>query len=664
MTHGSLLAQKLLAVLVLTALCCTWYGCGDSSTEDQVLGAVPTDAAQEAPDASSAPDAFMDAKADPGADAGDGKDVSLEADALSEQKDDVSVEADSGIPEASAEADPPDGAPPVCTTCHGDPIHFEAAPPKDTHGNLSTSDRGVGAHQAHRRAAKADQHIPHGPIACASCHIVPGDVNESGHMDSSPGAEVTWSGLALASNAQPTSWKSNVDTTCTGVYCHGATLKGGTLKQPVWTTVDGSQAGCGSCHGTPPATGHPKDKKCNKCHSAVIADCPDDNPSNCVFQDDVSATQSYKLHINGQIDVSISGCTGCHGAPPNNGAHAIHAGAADPPTAYGSLEPRPNAASYSFNCGYCHPLQGAAHMDGVVQVELFNASAPPAPTDPNSPADRRSIKRANPAAAYTPGTTTYPGEIADFTDGTCSSVYCHSEQVEAAPSVPLADAAKVAPLKFSWMTVDAFANSQANTCCQQGPENDYPSFPITVSRVYRNPKWAGETYSGVAQCSHCHGYPPRTSPPDNEGAGDSHSFKLSQAYGGYEQGHFYNMGAGWPVQCHRCHRATVSTALAPSGWHYDSATWDFIYDAPTPIAGFADHVNGKKDVAFDLSPPGCGSGQPDLQYPSVKCLLTATWNPATRSCSNVECHLQQDKVTWGAPYRDVVATECNACHQY
>ena len=35
---------------------------------------------------------------------------------------------------------------------------------------------------------------------------------------------------------------------CSNVYCHGSTLTpGGTNVQPVWTTVNGTQAVCGTC---------------------------------------------------------------------------------------------------------------------------------------------------------------------------------------------------------------------------------------------------------------------------------------------------------------------------------------------------------------------------------------------------------------------------------
>ncbi len=70
-------------------------------------------------------------------------------------------------------------------------------------------------------------------------------------------ATVTFAGLALTgippAATQP-SW-SRATATCASTYCHGATLLGGTATAPNWTLLDGSQAACTACHGSPPSTG-------------------------------------------------------------------------------------------------------------------------------------------------------------------------------------------------------------------------------------------------------------------------------------------------------------------------------------------------------------------------------------------------------------------------
>jgi predicted CxxxxCH...CXXCH cytochrome family protein len=539
-----------------------------------------------------------------------------------------------------------------CRSCHGDTASGNPAPPRGTNGEMLTTDPAVGAHASHLSTTTW-----HRDVVCTDCHTVPTSTSHSNGV-----VDFTWGAVPTAHGASPAF--DGTANTCQNVYCHGTTLlSGGTLTTPSWTTVDGTQKACGTCHGLPPDAPHPQGKTdCSTCHPAVIASCPPNDPAHCVFQPDSSATQSYKLHINGVVEVVGGACDSCHGAPPNNGAHQIHAGGADVPTAYGSLAPRTNAASYSFNCGYCHPLDASKHMNGTLEVELYDPAAPAVPADPLAAGDRRTVKRENPQAAYVPGTQTFQGEQHSYSNGSCSKVYCHSAENPQAVNIPYPTSA-AAPATFSWVSVTPFYDVTQNQCCN-GTADDYPDFTVNVTRKYASPKWVGETYAGAARCGHCHAYPPRAAPPGNEGAGQGHAWMDS----GFEDGHFYNMAAGWPIQCRRCHQQTVAGYLADSDWHYQQSDWTIVFDQPMAIADFTTHVNGKKDVAFDLSPANCDQTSPDLQYSglvTVPCLKTATFDPATRRCSNVECHLAQTTVTWGAPYRaDWGSVECNACHQY
>ncbi|HEX8910661.1 MAG TPA: CxxxxCH/CxxCH domain-containing protein [Anaeromyxobacteraceae bacterium] len=150
----------------------------------------------------------------------------------------------------------------TCTRCHGDPASGNAAPPRSVAGLVDTALLGVGAHQAHLAAGPL-----RGPVACAECHVVPATVDAPGHMGKAYAA-VTFGALATAGGAAA-SW-DRVGATCT-TYCHGVTLSGGTNVAPRWTQVDGTQAACGTCHGTPPGTGqHQRSehlKPCGVCHT-------------------------------------------------------------------------------------------------------------------------------------------------------------------------------------------------------------------------------------------------------------------------------------------------------------------------------------------------------------------------------------------------------------
>jgi predicted CxxxxCH...CXXCH cytochrome family protein len=116
--------------------------------------------------------------------------------------------------------------------------------------------------------------------------------------------KLAWGALATAAGAAP-SWNGS---TCSGVYCHGATLRGGTRTAPSWTTVDGSQVTCGACHAIPPATGK------HRIDDHVQAGCGACHPG---YGSSVNAA----LHANGAKDVgdrvtrwtpSTRRCVGCH----------------------------------------------------------------------------------------------------------------------------------------------------------------------------------------------------------------------------------------------------------------------------------------------------------------------------------------------------------------
>lgn len=149
-----------------------------------------------------------------------------------------------------------------CNGCHGDSTG--AAPPRALDGATATTAVGVGAHRSH---------VTDGPLrralSCDVCHAVPLEVLSPGHLDTAP-AEVLFSGLATARGETPVWDDDPVALTCASVYCHGASLGGGTVPAPVWTQVDGTQAGCGSCHGLPPPAPHPPAADCAVCHPQTV----------------------------------------------------------------------------------------------------------------------------------------------------------------------------------------------------------------------------------------------------------------------------------------------------------------------------------------------------------------------------------------------------------
>lgn len=72
-------------------------------------------------------------------------------------------------------------------------------------------------------------------------------------------------------------------------------------------------------------------------------------------------------------------------------------------------------------------------------------------------------------------------------------------------------------------------------------------------------------------------------------------------------------------------------------------------------------MDGNADIRFTGAGYLLEADEPDEdQY----FLWDATYQPATRTCADVSCHLEQTRVTWGTPCRWKGQFECNVCHQF
>ncbi len=255
----------------------------------------------------------------------------------------------------------------TCTNCHGDPANGNAAPPRSVAGATSTDDVRVGAHQQHLHASGI-----RAALTCDECHVVPQNVDDPGHIDK-PTADLTWGPIASARGVTPTYQPSADGTTATCTnYCHGAAFAAGNgaVHAPVWTKVDGSQAGCGTCHGIPPPAPHPPAASataCATCHPATM------NP-------DGSINVAGNRHINGIVDVvgSDGDCTGCHGDP--NRTPALIAPAPPRDTTGNTATSAPGVGAHqvhlvgsalraSLPCDACHTVPtDLSHVNGVLDL--------------------------------------------------------------------------------------------------------------------------------------------------------------------------------------------------------------------------------------------------------------------------------------------------------
>jgi predicted CxxxxCH...CXXCH cytochrome family protein len=522
---------------------------------------------------------------------------------------------DAGIPPTEVHFD---GGITSCFGCHG--TVDNPAPPPDTQGRTETSFATVGAHQAHLYAWR-----PIRKPQCSDCHLVPGDVSDPGHLDNTPGAELTWGPIAAAGGVVPAYEGGR----CT-VYCHGASLPGGEVQKPLWTKVDGTQTFCGSCHAVPMLPPHPRvyGGTCGPCH-----------PFNGMLPIDP------ERHGDGILDLDLgAGCGACHELPPPTGSHSRHASLAAP--AYGGLGTAESvgadggAGGYAFGCGYCHPLDERLHANGTVEVELYN---PIYSFDGGAP-----LKARNPSTAeYVPGATRFTDSFGiPYTLGTCRNIECHSGTRVTTGEVPAPTLGVPPPGSIDFQVA--------------GYDFDYPLFPLTRARDYREVTWG----SGPLGCGGCHGYPPRTSyPAVKAAAGDSHSWIDDS---GYENLHLFNMGSRDPVQCRTCHARTVRDEAPFTRDAMDVLT----FTEDLPIRGYDRHVNGVADVEFDRVNPveyhrrqdggllasfSLANGDPDGGV---------TYDPGTKTCNNVPCHFAQTRVTWGRPYRWTNSAECDSCHHH
>lgn len=354
------------------------------------------------------------------------------------------------------------------------------------------------------------------------------------------------------------------------------------------------------------------------------------NPCDC--------TSCHVNHHNGDYP----GCTGCHDSPPRTGSHLAHFDISDLANnvTYGDQGVYNTATAYKFGCGNCHPLDPAKHRDDILQVELFNATA-----------TAGTVKAKNPAsAAY------------DTVANTCSNVYCHSgKTITSGPvGAPLTGTASP-PATTQWGPYIMDATNSNLT---------YAPYTVTEGRSYQTtPAWG--VPGGFSTCTECHSFPLTTSAPGVQaGVGDSH-----QWIDGGNAGNLHAFNHNYaPLQCRTCHYSTVTATGTWSRTPYvNGVGGDVTTYGPVPLASRATHVNGVPNVAFDTV-------DPVLYWKGTYSLAGAAYDPATKTCSGVACHVAprtfwpgkgtsgarlQRNPKWGQPYRGTWGSaECNLCHRY
>ncbi|NOY60248.1 MAG: CxxxxCH/CxxCH domain-containing protein [Calditrichaeota bacterium] len=311
--------------------------------------------------------------------------------------------------------------PESCTTCHGGVDNNTGAPPKDIGRHTERTFKGVGAHSQHVSSSQFNR-----AFDCDQCHKKPQKFNDKGHIDSELPAEIVWGELSKTDGLSPT-WDG---TTCSNVYCHGASLTDGTNSNPNWTQT--TSLSCNSCHGLPPETGahekHVADLHldCNICHDGYAK----------------NSSVNEQLHINGKKDVQLAAAVGgtyadgkcsqviCHG---NSGSPQWTAeGDFSCISCHGGLDNQTGAPPYdlSGNTATTNIGVGAhsAHvMEGDLRVGMDCSECHVKPHEIDDPD--------HVGPDLLPAEITW-GDLAknedatpnwDRTTASCTNVYCHGE---------------------------------------------------------------------------------------------------------------------------------------------------------------------------------------------------------------------------------------------
>jgi predicted CxxxxCH...CXXCH cytochrome family protein len=457
---------------------------------------------------------------------------------------------------------------------------------------------------------------------------------------------------------------------CTTVSGNVCTIATPTANRSV--TAGFQAKACSACHGVPPASPHMQNLNCGSCHAGYT-----------------NSSVNASNHLNGTIDVAFV-CGGCHAVPPADNAHVLHSGApVFPPTmGYGEVTMLEDysptaftATEYKFGCGQCHPMDPAKHMDGTIDVEVSPAGAPAG-----------TLRSTNDTSAA------YTGTVGQKS-GSCNGVACHSSGqatpvfVSSPPwntTTPIScDSCHANPPRYA---NGGEGTATANTHVVAGDDG----YAVGHFGGFHGP-W-GNTYHGYTggaggydsapiTCQTCH-Y--RSVDPANTGPS---GFYYLDTTGNYSVNDPVSglpsiiwdpvTGAGQVNNeaCLNCH--TGAPGAAPQGIGRALALR---------------HVNGRREVDFDprssagtlAGYPGApsgpnlkpywwsGIGGPGALYNGAVYengtwsadLVNATYNPATKTCTNVACHIQESNTAFPAlpPLRwgksPVGWSSCDSCHGY
>jgi predicted CxxxxCH...CXXCH cytochrome family protein len=592
-----------------------------------------------------------------------------------------------------------------CTGCHGDDTRGESgssaswAPPKDSLG--ATTGAKVGAHLRHVSTVASLGSRLSKRFDCSECHRMPTNGGPHGQP------VIQWAtgtnNLVNRGSLTPT----YASGTCASTYCHGATLPGGSSKNPSWSAA-AAPAACGTCHflANPPAPHPARDRdglaitaatQCWKCHPGTV--------------DTTGAINVINgLHVNGQLDIdyhpanysnptdhgpdalsppaSLAACKTCHGpdlggqgaAPSCTACHAI-------PTLT-SPQGHPNWLS---ECTFCHgqgnragdsafplvPSVIPAGANASLQVRA-NVAAPPVGTQPNeltasSPAVGAHQAHLAPSTSLNPaGPLSIQIQCTECHGAVLPTNADHANGSVAIGWGPLAKARTAVPTPAEGNLV---AGWEANPTCT----NYCHGITLAGGGNKTNPNWIAG--APEAACGTCHAARPGLWHPNNGDCGSCHPGYTATAVNPATHVNGLIDPAG--TNCTSCHGGASGNMAPPrdtSGGtagvkvgahqaHVNAAS----NVAPLVAAGYScsvchvmpgtlRHANGQVDLLW-TSPATAGGVVPT---PLSGALAVATWESTSPTCTNY-CHgasLTAAGGTNNSPVwtGDVTQVACGTCH--
>ncbi|MBK5275271.1 MAG: CxxxxCH/CxxCH domain-containing protein [Desulfuromonadales bacterium] len=401
------------------------------------------------------------------------------------------------VPAAGTFNAPPEHAstdPKVCNSCHfhNSPIGSFSGACTSCHGYPPTTatiggPTGLATPATGATAANPGAHATHAKgrlMACTTCHngftsktmpsnsIDIGFSINGGNFPGFGGSVTTGTYITTTPLAAPYTFSGSVSSTgtnqtCVNIYCHGATLSGGTSTTPLWTGTN--QAACGTCHGVTPATAlssgshlrHAGSSSagllalaCSTCHGATT-----DN-----------------THINGSVKWDLSALGGAAGYKTPAGAYA-------PTGSTGTIAP--SAAYGQCTNIYCH-----SNVQGI-----FGSGAPTVYSQPVWGGSTLGCAGCH-ADMATDATGTGSHRVHTISTGAnFDCAVCHAGYTKTS-TAPATHANRLIELGATGVT---YSQGTAHA-----PGSGYGTCSASTCHGSATVPWGGTLWSATDQCGKCH----------------------------------------------------------------------------------------------------------------------------------------------------------------